>query len=80
MKADSSIVGAGCVMIHSAYLLHTDRCIDQAFAAREAIINSVVRMYLGRFLRPRTSEDGWLIAGLAAHISTLGLQLILGRN
>lgn len=79
-NGDSSIAGAGGVIVHSGDLLHTERCIDEAFIAREAIMKVVVRIYLGRFLRPRTSEDGWLIAGLAAHISALGLQAILGRN
>lgn len=77
---DSSIAAAGGVFVHSSDLLHTERCIDEAFIARQAVMKAVVRSYLGRFLRPRTSEDGWLIAGLAAHISALGLQVILGRN
>lgn len=80
LHPEASIAGAGGVVVHSGDLLHTERCIDEAIIAREAVMSAVVRMYFGRFLRPRTSEDGWLITGLAAHVTALGLQLILGRN
>eukprot|EP00178_Gracilaria_changii_P007249 TRINITY_DN231_c0_g1_i1.p1 TRINITY_DN231_c0_g1~~TRINITY_DN231_c0_g1_i1.p1 ORF type:complete len:1460 (-),score=173.73 TRINITY_DN231_c0_g1_i1:14931-19310(-) len=80
LDPDTTITGAGGIVVLSGDLLHTPRCIDEAFAAREAIMKGVVMTYSGRFLRPRLLEDDWLITGLAAHISTLGLQTILGRN
>eukprot|EP00737_Agarophyton_chilense_P001530 gb/GEZJ01001719.1/.p1 GENE.gb/GEZJ01001719.1/~~gb/GEZJ01001719.1/.p1 ORF type:complete len:1501 (+),score=197.35 gb/GEZJ01001719.1/:66-4505(+) len=76
----TTLTGAGGIVILSGDLLHTPKCIDEAFAAREAIMNGVVMTYAGRFLRPRLLEDDWLITGLAAHVSALGLQTILGRN
>lgn len=75
-----SVTGAGGIVVHSGDLLHSERNIDEGFLAREAIMNGLVACYCGRFLSPRTSEDGWLISGLAVHISTIGLGLILGRN
>lgn len=75
-----TVSGAGGIVVLSGDLLHSSRSIDEAFAAREAIMNGLVMSYFGRFLRPRTLEDDWLISGLAAHVSALGLQTILGRN
>lgn len=75
-----SVTGAGGIVVHSGDLLHTERNIDEGFLARESIMNGLVACYCGRFLSPRSSEDGWLISGLAVHISTLGLSLILGNN
>ncbi|KAI0558200.1 Transcription initiation factor TFIID [Gracilaria domingensis] len=80
LDPNTTVTGAGGIVVLSGDLLHTPRCIDEAFAAREAIMNGVVMTYSGRFLRPRLLEDDWLITGLAAHVSTLGLQTILGRN
>lgn len=76
----SSVTGAGGIIVHSGDLLHSERNIDEGLAAREAIMNGLVACYCGQFLSPRSSEDGWLISGLAAHVSTIGLSLILGRN
>lgn len=80
MRADSTIAGAGGLVVHSGDFLHTARCIDEGLAAREAIMIGLVTSYFGRFLRPRSAEDDWLITGLAAHVAALGLQAILGRN
>lgn len=80
LDPSSTVSGAGGIVVLSGDLLHSSRSIDDAFAAREAIMNGVVMSYFGRFLRPRTLEDDWLISGLAAHVSALGLQTILGRN
>lgn len=80
MTANVSVSGAGGIVVHSGDLLHTERNIDEGFVAREAVMNGLVSQYCGRFLCPRSSEDGWLISGLSLHVATLGLGLILGRN
>lgn len=79
-RADAAITGAGGIVVYSGDLLHTARCIDESFVAREAVMSGMVTSYFGRFLRPRATEDDWLIRGLAAHVTALGLQAILGRN
>lgn len=79
-RPESSITGAGGIVVHSADVLHNEKCIDEGFTARKTFMNSLVEAYLGRFLRPRSAEDRWLIQGLASHVSSLGLQLILGHN
>lgn len=79
-RADTTVTGAGGIVVYSGDLLHSDRAIDECIVAREAIISGMVMSYFGRFLRPRVSEDNWLIMGLASHVSALGLQAILGRN
>lgn len=80
LRPDVTRTGAGGIVIHSGDLLHTSRCIDEGFIAREAIMNGLVMSYFGCFLRPRIAEDDWLISGLASHVAALGLQAILGRN
>ncbi|KAI0562473.1 Transcription initiation factor TFIID subunit 2 [Gracilaria domingensis] len=80
LDPNTTVTGARGIVVLSGDLLHTPRCIDEAFAAREAIIDGVVMTYSERFLRPCLLEDDWLTTGLAAHVSTLGLQTIFGRN
>lgn len=79
-SASTTIAGAGGVVVYSGDILHTNRAIDQAIEAREAFMSGMVMSYFGRFLRPRSGEDEWLIMGLASHITSLGLRHILGRN
>lgn len=79
-NAGTTTTGAGGVVVYSGDILHDSRSIDEAFIAREAVMSGLVMSYFGRFLRPRQAEDDWLICGLAAHVTTLGLGAILGRN
>lgn len=80
LRPETSVVGAGGIVVHSADLLHTERCIDEGVAAREAVMSAIVMSYFGRFLRPRFAEDGWLISGLASHVTARGLESMLGAN
>lgn len=80
LSPETTVCAAGGVAMYSGDLLYSERCIDEGFAAREAVMLSLVTSYFGRLLRPRAAEDNWLIIGVAAHVSALGLQTILGRN
>jgi hypothetical protein len=71
---------AGGLIVYPASLLHSARCIDEGFTARVAIATAVVSAYIGVMVRPRTPEDAWFVAGLAAHVASLALMSILGKN
>ncbi len=70
----------GGLAILSGDLLHDSSNIDAGFRAREAIMGTLVQSYIGCLLRPRCAEDAWIIAGLAAHVTNLGLRSIFGFN
>ena len=70
----------GGLAILSGDLLHESSNIDAGFRAREAIMTTLVQSYIGCLLRPRIAEDAWIIAGLAAHVTNLGLRSIFGMN
>ncbi len=77
---NTNYCSAGGLAVLSGSLLCTPRCIDAGFEAREAIMSTLVQSYIGCLLRPRGVDDAWIIAGLAAHVTTLGLQALFGRN
>jgi hypothetical protein len=72
--------GAGGLIIYSGALLHDARCIDEGFVARRAIASAVVSCYVGGLIRPRGPEDAWFVAGLSAHVSSLALASVFGKN
>lgn len=77
---ETNFCAAGGLAVLSGKLLCSPRCIDAGFEAREAIMSTLVQSYIGCLLRPRGADDAWLIKGLAAHVTTLGLQSLFGRN
>jgi len=70
----------GGLAVFSGHLLHESRNIDAGFEAREIVVSTLVQCYIGCLLRPRQSEDAWIIAGLSAHVTNLGLRSVFGHN
>jgi len=52
----------------------------QAVESWLVLVRALARQWFGVWIRPRTPADGWLIAGLAAHLENLFLAKYLGRN
>lgn len=78
-KSTSYCAGGGLAVL-SGNLLHTSRNIDAGFLSRELIMTTIVQSYVGCLLRPRGPNDAWIIAGLCAHVSAIGLRSLFGLN
>lgn len=61
-------------------LLHDPTVIDQAWESRKMVAMALCEQYFGMRVGPYSSDDGWLVRGLAAFLAGLLLRVVHGHN
>lgn len=64
----------------SSDLLFTPSMVEGSVESRLALASGLAHQWFGCLLLPRTPEDAWLVAGLAAHLEGQFVRQWLGSN
>lgn len=75
----STCVGAS-VSTFSSHLLYDERVIDQVISTRIKLAYALAQQWFGIYITAETSNDGWLLDGLAGFLTDCFIKRFLGNN
>lgn len=79
LLVDGVHVGCGCILLGENMLV-MDNTVEQSMETRCMLALALARQWFGVLLMPKTSEDTWLMDGLAGHMEGVFIRDIFGYN
>ncbi|KAK9748208.1 hypothetical protein RND81_02G043200 [Saponaria officinalis] len=76
----SSVTLGASMGIFSSHMLFDEKVIDQTIATRIKLSYALARQWFGVYITPETSNDEWLVDGLAGFLTDTYVKEFLGNN
>ncbi|KAL9239420.1 hypothetical protein vseg_013745 [Gypsophila vaccaria] len=76
----SSVTLGASMAVFSSHMLFDEKVIDQTIATRIKLLHALARQWFGVYITPDTSNDEWLIDGLAGFLTDTYVKEFLGNN